>query len=94
MTPASALAKKHTAPKWHALTRPPEAEGEKYYTEHAKEFETPRQGHAAHVLVVVPQTGGSEAEDKAREKVADVIRRAKAGEDFGKIAKDVGIQPH
>jgi len=71
----------------------PEAEVEKYYTEHAKEFETPRQVHAAHVLVVVPQTGGSEAEDKARAKVADVIRRAKAGEDFGKLAAEISEDP-
>src|SRR5207302_365863 len=71
----------------------PEAEVEKYYTEHAKDFETPRQVHAAHVLVVVPQTGGSEAEDKARAKVADVIRRAKAGEDFGKLAAEISEDP-
>src|SRR5438552_2516397 len=63
------------------------------YTEHAKDFETPRQVHAAHVLVVVPQTGGSEAEDKARAKVADVIRRAKAGEDFGKLAAELSEDP-
>src|SRR5215471_9215107 len=59
----------------------PEADVEKYYTEHANEFETPQQVHAAHVLVSVPNTGGSEAEDKTSAKVADVIRRAKAGED-------------
>src|SRR5262249_52992656 len=59
-----------------------DAEVEKYYREHAKEFESPRQVRAAHVLVRVPETGGSEAEDKARSKVVDVIRRAKAGEDF------------
>jgi peptidyl-prolyl cis-trans isomerase D len=71
----------------------PDAEVERYYTEHAKEFETPPQVHAAHVLVVVPQTGGSEAEDKARAKVADVIRRAKAGEDFGKLAAEISEDP-
>jgi peptidyl-prolyl cis-trans isomerase D len=71
----------------------PEAEVEKYYSEHAKEFETPQQVHAAHVLVSVPQTGGSEAEDTARAKVADVIRRAKAGEDFAKLAAEVSEDP-
>src|SRR5258708_18671074 len=71
----------------------PDAEVEKYYTEHAKDFETPRQGHAAHVLVVVPQTGGSEAEDKARAQGADVIRRAKAGEDFSKLAAEISEDP-
>ena len=71
----------------------PEADVEKYYTEHASEFETPRQVRAAHLLVAVPQTGGSEAEDKARAKVADVIRRVKAGEDFGKLASEVSEDP-
>jgi hypothetical protein len=36
-----------------------DAEVEKYYTANAKEFETPRQVRGAHVLVAVPQTGGS-----------------------------------
>ena len=63
----------------------PDADVEKYYTEHAKEFETPQQVHVAHVLVTVPQTGGSEAEDKSRAKVAEVIRRAKAGGDFARL---------
>ena len=70
-----------------------DADVEKYYMEHAKEFETPQQVHVAHVLVTVGQTGGSEAEDKARTKIADVIRRAKAGEDFGKLAAEVSEDP-
>ena len=70
-----------------------EADVEKYYTEHAKEFETPSQVHAAHVLVSVAHTGGSEAEDAARAKVADVIRRAKAGEDFAKLAGEISEDP-
>ena len=65
-----------------------DADIEKYYTEHASEFETPRQVRAAHILVRVPETGGSAGEDKARAKVADVIRRAKAGADFGKLAQE------
>jgi peptidyl-prolyl cis-trans isomerase D len=71
----------------------PEADVEKYYTEHAKEFETPRQVRAAHILVPVAQTGGSEAEEKARAKVADVIRRVKAGEDFAKLAAELSEDP-
>ena len=71
----------------------PEADVEKYYTDHASEFETPRQVRAAHLLVAVPQTGGSEAEDKARAKVADAIRRLKGGEDFGKLASEVSEDP-
>jgi peptidyl-prolyl cis-trans isomerase D len=70
-----------------------EAEVEKYYTEHAQEFESPRQVRASHLLVAVPQTGGSEAEDKARAKVADVIKRVKAGADFGKLAAEISEDP-
>jgi peptidyl-prolyl cis-trans isomerase D len=70
-----------------------DAEVEKYYNEHIKEFETPHQVRAAHILVRVPETGGSEAEDKARARIADVIRRAKAGEDFGKLAQSVSEDP-
>jgi peptidyl-prolyl cis-trans isomerase D len=70
-----------------------EADVEKYYTEHTKEFETPRQVRASHVLVAVPQTGGSEAEDKARAKVENVIKRARAGEDFARLAAEASEDP-
>src|SRR5437867_5177840 len=70
-----------------------DAEVEKFYNEHVKEYESPRQVRAAHVLVRVPETGGSEGEDKARAKVADVIRRVKAGADFGKLAQEVSEDP-
>lgn len=70
-----------------------DADIEKYYTEHAAEFERPVQVRASHVLVRVPATGGSEGEDKARAKVADVIKRAKAGEDFGTLARELSEDP-
>jgi peptidyl-prolyl cis-trans isomerase D len=76
------------------FARPPtEAEVEKYYTEHAQEYETPPQARAAHLLIRVPETGGSEAEDKARAQVAEAIRRAKAGEDFAKLAREQSQDP-
>jgi peptidyl-prolyl cis-trans isomerase D len=71
----------------------PEADIEKYYSERGAEFERPPQVRAAHILVRVGETGGSEAEDKARVKIADVIKRAKAGEDFGKLAREISEDP-
>ena len=70
-----------------------DAEVEKYYTEHIKEFETPRELQARHALVRVGETGGSEAEDRAREKIAALIKRARAGEDFGKLAREISEDP-
>ena len=66
-----------------------EADIEKYYKEHAAEFETPPTVRVAHVLARVGETGGSEAEDKAKAKALDAIRRVKAGEDFAKVAKEL-----
>ena len=76
------------------FTRPvTDADVEKFYTEHAAEFETPRQVRASHILIRVPETGGSEAEDSARAKVADIIRRVKGGEDFAKLARELSEDP-
>ncbi|MGH7313878.1 MAG: SurA N-terminal domain-containing protein, partial [Candidatus Rokuibacteriota bacterium] len=70
-----------------------EAEVEKYYAEHGSEFEEPRQTRASHILIRVPETGGSEAEDQAKAKIAEAIRRAKAGEDFAKLAREASEDP-
>ncbi len=70
-----------------------DAEVAKYYAEHGAEFETPRQVRASHILVRVPETGGSEAEDRARAAVAEAIRRARAGEDFAKLAREISQDP-
>ena len=75
------------------IKAPSDAEIEKYYTEHASEFDKPPQIRVAHVLVRIPETGGSEGEDKARAKVAEVIKRAKAGEDFGQLAREISEDP-
>lgn len=70
-----------------------EAEVEAYYKEHGKEFERPQRVRAAHILVRVPEVGGSEAEQKARAKVEEAIRRATAGEDFAKLAREISEDP-
>jgi peptidyl-prolyl cis-trans isomerase D len=65
-----------------------DADAEAYYKEHSAQFEQPRRIRVAHVLVRVPPVGGSEAEKQSKAKVEEVIRRAKAGEDFGKLARE------
>ena len=62
---------------------------EAYYKEHESEFEQPRRVQVAHVLVRVPPVGGSDAENQAKAKIEAVIKRAQAGEDFGKLAREV-----
>jgi peptidyl-prolyl cis-trans isomerase D len=67
----------------------PEEDVEAYYKGHTAEFEEARRIHVAHVLVRVPPSGGSDAETKAKAKVEAVIKRAQAGEDFAKLAREV-----
>ena len=62
---------------------------EAYYAEHGSEFEQPRRIHAAHILVRVPTVGGSEAENKAKARIEAAIKRAQAGEDFAKLAREI-----
>jgi peptidyl-prolyl cis-trans isomerase D len=62
---------------------------EAYYKDHGAEFEQPRRVQVAHVLVRVPPVGGSAAENQAKAKVEAVIKRAQAGEDFAKLAREV-----
>ena len=62
---------------------------EAYYAEHGSEFEQPRRIHAAHILVRVPTVGGSEAENKAKARIEAAIKRAQAGEDFAKLAREL-----
>ncbi len=66
-----------------------DADAEAYYKEHGADFEQPRRLRVAHVLVSVPPVGGSEAENQSRARVEAVIKRAKAGEDFAKLAKEI-----
>jgi peptidyl-prolyl cis-trans isomerase D len=70
-----------------------DAEVEKYYTEHSGEFEVPREAATAHILVRVPETGGSAGEDRAKAKAAELIKRIKAGEDFTKLARENSEDP-
>jgi peptidyl-prolyl cis-trans isomerase D len=67
----------------------PDADAEAFYKEHRAEFERPQRLKTSHILVRVPPTGGSEAEKKSKATVEDAIRRAKAGEDFGKLAREL-----
>lgn len=66
-----------------------DAEVEAYYKEHTAEFEEPKRLRVSHVLVRVPPVGGSDAENAAKAKVEDVIKRAKGGEDFAKLAREI-----
>jgi peptidyl-prolyl cis-trans isomerase D len=65
---------------------------QKYYDEHKTEFSTPTQVQAE--LVQVPLTVGGDEEGIARADAEDIVRRARAGEDFAQLARDLSEGPY
>lgn len=73
-------------------------DAKKYYAEFPGRFEQPEMVRASHILLVTsdPATGTALTEDKreAKHKLAeDLLKRARAGEDFAKLAKEYSEDP-
>ncbi len=70
----------------------------KYYDEHPARFEQPEQVRASHILIGTRDPGTNaeltEEQKKAKRKLADdLLKRARAGEDFAKLAKEFSDDP-
>lgn len=71
-----------------------DADAEKFYKENVKQFEQPDQVRASHILFLVPQ-GAPDDEVKKKEAAANAAyERAKKGEDFTKLAKELTEEPN
>jgi parvulin-like peptidyl-prolyl isomerase len=73
-------------------------EVKKFYDENPAQFEQPETVRAAHVLISTrDDASGTDLSDEqktAKKKIAeDVLKRAKAGEDFAKLAKEYSDDP-
>ncbi len=77
---------------------PTDADAKKYYDEFPARFEQPEMVRASHILVSTmdPETKAPLADERklAKRKLAeDLLQRARAGEDFAKLAKDFSEDP-
>lgn len=75
-----------------------EEQAKKYYEEFPARFEQPEMVRASHILLgtLDPETSAPLADDKkqAKKKLAeDLLKRARAGEDFAKLAKEYSEDP-
>lgn len=74
-----------------------DAQVKKFYTDNPAKFEQPEMVRVAHILIGTRDTAGLDLSDdqkKAkRRQIEDILKRVKAGEDFGKLAKQYSEDP-
>jgi peptidyl-prolyl cis-trans isomerase C len=75
-----------------------DAEAKKFYDENPAKFEEPEMVRASHILLMTtdPKTNAELTEDQKaakRKEMESLLKRARAGEDFAKLAKEYSEDP-
>ena len=87
--------------QWAGKINVTEEDVQKYYQENSKQFETPEQVRASHILIkpefidpnVDPNADPNEAKAIARTKTEGLLKQLKDGADFAELAKSHSICP-
>ena len=64
-----------------------------YYEEHPDEFQNPKTVEARHILIKVGQDAAPEEVAKAKEKIEDILKKARGDQDFAELAKQYSEGP-
>ncbi len=70
-----------------------EEEIAKYYEDHKDRFRRKERIRVRQILVLLPPKAGPERKAEAEKKVKEILRRAKAGENFADLAKEFSEGP-
>jgi peptidyl-prolyl cis-trans isomerase C len=77
--------------QWAGKISVTEEDAKKYYDENPKQFETPEQVRASHILIkpdtAAPAADPNQAKANARAKIQDLLKQIKDGADFAEVAK-------
>lgn len=64
-----------------------------YYDEHLDEYTTPKKVHARHILLKLASDAADEMVEKRKQEISDILKQAKAGQDFAELAKQYSEGP-
>jgi peptidyl-prolyl cis-trans isomerase D len=64
-----------------------------YYDENLETFKTPKTVEARHILLIVNRDADPETVKKTKERALDILKLAKEGKDFAKLAKQYSEGP-
>ena len=75
-----------------------DAEATNFYASHPSDFEQPETAHVAHILISThdPVTGAELSDDQKaakKKQIEDILKRARAGEDFAALVKQYSEDP-
>lgn len=79
---------KYVATKIAPQAKVTEQEEKKFYQDNLKEMKVPEEFKVAHILIQVPKNATAKEKAAARAKAEAIDKKAKAGEDFAKLAKE------
>jgi len=64
-----------------------------YYEEHPDEFQNPKTVQARHILIKVDPNASAEDVAKAKERIENILQKARDGQDFAELAKQYSEGP-
>lgn len=71
-----------------ALPGPSDADAKDFYDKNPDQFKQPEQARASHILIRVDPNATPDVKKKARAQIDSVLKQAKAGADFAKLAQE------
>jgi peptidyl-prolyl cis-trans isomerase C len=70
-----------------------EEDAKKFYDENPKEFETPEQVRASHILIAIKPTDSNDVKAEAKQKIEQLLKQVQDDADFAQLAKENSTCP-
>ena len=68
-------------------SQPADSDIQAYYQQNAEQYNIPEQRHARHILLRTTPEDSDDTKNNTRKQLADILAKAKAGNDFATLAK-------